>query len=393
MKPHRPLIETIANNLKMIFEEGRYADRVIEFALKQNSKFGARDRKFIAETTYTIVRNYRKLYESAGSKNPWMLIAAAFVLQEKSLPEWREFNGISVDRIQKNFEKYKNNFCFQESIPDWLDEIGRHELGEKWEEEVKALNVEAKVVLRVNTLKISVTELKKAFTEQEIETETVKGVPDALVLSQRQNIFSTSQFKNGFFEIQDGSSQLVAQFLQLESGMRVIDACAGAGGKSLHIAAILKNKGKIISMDVEERKLNELKKRAARAGVNNIETKLIDSKTIKRLENSADRVLLDVPCSGLGVLKRNPDAKWKLSLEKIEKVKKMQEEILQNYATLVKAGGKLVYATCSILPSENDLQVKKFINNNPNFSIEEEKIILPSLGFDGFYMCRFLRTN
>lgn len=393
MKPHRPLIETIANNLKMIFEEGRYADRVIEFALKQNSKFGSRDRKFIAETTYTIVRNYRKLYESAGSKNPWMLIAAAFVLQEKSLPEWREFNGISVDRIQKNFEKYKNNFCFQESIPDWLDEIGRHELGEKWEEEVKALNVEAKVVLRVNTLKISVTELKKAFTEQEIETETVKGVPDALVLSQRQNIFSTSQFKNGFFEIQDGSSQLVAQFLQLESGMRVIDACAGAGGKSLHIAAILKNKGKIISMDVEERKLNELKKRAARAGVNNIETKLIDSKTIKRLENSADRVLLDVPCSGLGVLKRNPDAKWKLSLEKIEKVKKMQEEILQNYATLVKAGGKLVYATCSILPSENDLQVKKFINNNPNFSIEEEKIILPSLGFDGFYMCRFLRTN
>ena len=393
MKPHRPLIETVANNLKMIFEEGRYADRVIEFALKQNSKFGARDRKFIAETTYTIVRNYRKLYESAGSKNPWMLIAAAFVLQEKSLPEWREFNGISVDRIQKNFEKYKNNFCFQESIPDWLDEIGRHELGEKWEEEVKALNVEAKVVLRVNTLKISVTELKKAFTEQEIETETVKGVPDALVLSQRQNIFSTSQFKNGFFEIQDGSSQLVAQFLQLESGMRVIDACAGAGGKSLHIAAILKNKGKIISMDVEERKLNELKKRAARAGVNNIETKLIDSKTIKRLENSADRVLLDVPCSGLGVLKRNPDAKWKLSLEKIEKVKKMQEEILQNYSTLVKAGGKLVYATCSILPSENDLQVKKFINNNPNFSIEEEKIILPSLGFDGFYMCRFLRTN
>lgn len=175
MKPHRPLIETIANNLKMIFEEGRYADRVIEFALKQNSKFGARDRKFIAETTYTIVRNYRKLYESAGSKNPWMLIAAAFVLQEKSLPEWREFNGISVDRIQKNFEKYKNNFCFQESIPDWLDEIGRHELGEKWEEEVKALNVEAKVVLRVNTLKISVTELKKAFTEQEIETETVKA--------------------------------------------------------------------------------------------------------------------------------------------------------------------------------------------------------------------------
>ena len=393
MKPHRPLIETIANNLKMIFEEGRYADRVIEFALKQNSKFGSRDRKFIAETTYTIVRNYRKLYESAGSKNPWMLIAAAFVLQEKSLPEWREFNGISVDRIQKNFEKYKNNFCFQESIPDWLDEIGRHELGEKWEEEVKALNVEAKVVLRVNTLKISVTELKKAFTEQEIETETVKGVPDALVLSQRQNIFSTSQFKNGFFEIQDGSSQLVAQFLQLESGMRVIDACAGAGGKSLHIAAILKNKGKIVSMDVEERKLNELKKRAARAGVNNIETKLIDSKTIKRLENSADRVLLDVPCSGLGVLKRNPDAKWKLSLEKIEKVKKMQEEILQNYSTLVKAGGKLVYATCSILPSENDLQVKKFINNNPNFSIEEEKIILPSLGFDGFYMCRFLRTN
>ncbi len=145
-------------------------------------------------------------------------------------------------------------------------------------------------------------------------------------------------------------------------------------------------------MDTEEWKLTELKKRARRAGVGNIETRVIESsKTIKRLENSADRLLLDVPCSGLGVLKRNPDAKWKLTPDFIDRVRELQQHILQDYSNIIKAGGVLVYSTCSLLPSENEEQVKKFLQANSNFELEEEKSFMPSEGFDGFYMARIKR--
>lgn len=388
MKFHYPLVKAVVQNLELIFGEGKYADKVIEHCLKKNPKWGARDRRFIAEYTYDIVRNYRLLYESAGTKSPWMLVAAQMLVSGQQLPEWKEFAGITPQRILRNFEAGKTNFAIAQSIPGWLDEMGRKELGAAWEKEMAALNSEAPVVLRANTLKTSAEKLRKELQQAGIETEVFPGIPEALILRQRQNLFSTPQFKNGLFEIQDLSSQRVAHFMQVNEQMRVVDACAGAGGKTLHIAALLKNKGKVISMDVEEWKLNELKKRAVRAGAHNIETRLAESKEIGRLKQSADRLLLDVPCSGTGVLRRNPDAKWKLSPASIEKVKQLQEKILRDYAVMVKPGGKLIYATCSILPSENSEQVKKFLDAHPSFSFEEEKVILPSSGADGFYMCR-----
>jgi 16S rRNA (cytosine967-C5)-methyltransferase len=176
--------------------------------------------------------------------------------------------------------------------------------------------------------------------------------------------------------------------------MRVIDACAGGGGKTLHIAALMQNKGRIISMDITQWKLDELKKRARRATASNIEPRLIEgSKTIKRLENSADRVLLDVPCSGSGVIKRNPDAKWKLNLDFIERTKAIQQKILSEYSSMTKKGGQLVYSTCSVLPSENRNQVDEFLKNNENFELIKDKTILPSEGFDGFYMALIKRKN
>ncbi|MFM7485408.1 MAG: RsmB/NOP family class I SAM-dependent RNA methyltransferase, partial [Cytophagales bacterium] len=173
----------------------------------------------------------------------------------------------------------------------------------------------------------------------------------------------------------------------------VIDACAGAGGKTLHLASLMQSKGRIIALDTEAWKLEELKKRARRAGASNVEPRLIEnSKTIKRLENSCDRLLLDVPCSGLGVLKRNPDAKWKLNLDFIERVKELQQHILADYCNLVKPGGMLVYSTCSILPSENEEQLNTFLQNQSGkFELQEQKTILPSQGFDGFYMARIVR--
>ena len=204
-------------------------------------------------------------------------------------------------------------------------------------------------------------------------------------------MFVRESFKKGFYELQDASSQLVAPFLELEKGMRVCDVCAGAGGKTLHLSCLMENKGKIIAMDINQYKLNELRKRSKRNGAFNIQTKLIDNlKSVKKLYGKFDRLLIDAPCSGLGVLKRNPDAKWKLNLDFIQRVREKQLNILKKYSPLLKKGGKLVYATCSILPSENEIQIKKFLKSEEgkNFDFEDENKINPSDGFDGFYMAR-----
>jgi precorrin-6B methylase 2 len=244
-------------------------------------------------------------------------------------------------------------------------------------------------------LRVERKNLIKILSTEGIETTPVGD--DGLVLEKRTNLFRTEAFREGFFEVQDFSSQSVAPFLAPEPGMRVVDACAGGGGKTLHLAAIMKNKGTILALDTEEWKLGELRKRARRALCDIIETRAIEStKTIKRLHNSADRLLLDVPCSGLGVLRRNPDAKWKLKMDFIDKVRGIQAQILQQYSPIVKPGGRLVYATCSILPSENDEQVAKFLASSVGqqfFLIEERKILPQDAGFDGFYMALLERKS
>jgi 16S rRNA (cytosine967-C5)-methyltransferase len=174
--------------------------------------------------------------------------------------------------------------------------------------------------------------------------------------------------------------------------MKICDVCAGAGGKTLHLSALSENKGQIIAMDIYKNKLHELKRRAKRNSAFNIETRVIENnKPIKRLYGKIDRLLIDSPCSGLGVLKRNPGSKWNLSLDFLEKIRSTQQEILKKYAPMIKKDGKLVYATCSILPSENEQQIDKFLKSDIGkvFMKEDEKKISPNqTGFDGFYMAR-----
>lgn len=394
MKLHNNTIRGVHTALAAIFEEGQYADKVIERTLKSNPKWGARDRSFIAETTYEMVRWWRLINYLSPSNNPYDLFGTYWLMQGHSLPPWEEFEKIQPEKLKGKYEKLEDPALI-ESIPDWLEELGQKELGEKWEAEIHSLNQEADVVLRVNTLKTTRERLRNMLAESNISTHIIKGYKDALILDERQNVFRHPAFKEGLFEVQDGSSQLVAESLAVEPGMRVIDACAGAGGKSLHLAALMENKGKILSMDVEEWKLQQTKLRARRDGVSIIERKVIEgSKTIKRLKESADRLLLDVPCSGLGVLKRNPDTKWKLSLESIEKVRQTQQEILQSYPSMLKPGGQMVYATCSILPSENQDQVQKFLNSEAGKDfelIEDQKVLSHESGFDGFYIARLLK--
>lgn len=397
MKIYRNLSAAVVEGLQEIFVNKKYADKVIEKILKSNPKWGARDRRFIAETTYDIVRWYRLFKEisEAEEEDFWKLLGVWCLWNNTEFPDWDEFKGLDRKKIEARYEEFQADRKIRESIPDWLDELGEKELGKDWDKELTALNEEASVVLRVNTLKVDRNSLQQQLEEEEIVTDAPVEFPDALILEQRQNIFTRQQFKDGLFEVQDAGSQLIAPFLKVQPGQRVIDACAGGGGKTLHLASLMQNKGRIIALDTEDWKLEELKKRARRAGAGNIETRVIESsKTIKRLENSADRLLLDVPCSGLGVIKRNPDAKWKLSVDFIERVKELQQHILEDYSTMVKPGGLMVYSTCSLLPTENEKQVEKFLESRKElFELVDQKWIKPSEGFDGFYMALLKRKN
>lgn len=405
--PH--MLDEIVNALGEIFAGRRYADRVIEFTFKRHRKWGSRDRRVFAESIYECVRWWRWFWHLAG------LPDAAHANPDEITPEtcakvWSAYwlsHGRELPRddaheplltsaeVQKRSRQKVSN-ALRASIPDWMDARCSAELGASWPALREAMNEPAEVFLRVNTLKADRRAVREKMAEYGFEAEAVENVPSALRLVQRQNVFSTPAFKEGLFEVQDAASQLIAPFLEVAPGMKVIDACAGGGGKALHAAALMRNKGKIHALDVHAWKLTELKKRAARAGVDIIETREIEgSKTIKRLAAHADRVLLDVPCSGLGVLRRNPDTKWKLSEEEVNRLQGLQAEILENYSRMVRPGGKLVYATCSILPGENEHQVQKFLMRHAGeWELEDELRRSPlDGGFDGFYAARLVKIT
>ncbi len=394
---HDNIREAIVYALRQIFTENHYSDHVLERLLKSNPKWGARDRRLIAETVFDITRHWRLLLESLNSypdPEPSSVVDAVdfyFYLKGSSRPDVEEQNKA----YQTRYETLLSSRVSRESVPDWLDAYGSEQLGTAvWSKELETLNLPADVFLRANTVLTTREKLQAILRKEDIESAPVDGIPDALKLSSRKNVFQSEAFKAGLFEIQDAASQMVAPFLEPGAGMRVIDACAGGGGKTLHIAAQMKNAGRIIALDTEERKLTELLRRARRNKLSNIEARTITStKVIKRLNNTANRVLIDAPCSGSGVIRRNPDAKWKLSLEMIERLIGIQATILKNYSAMVKPGGIVVYATCSIFPAENQNQVAAFLKDNDQFTLFEERKILPSeTGFDGFYMAKLLRA-
>lgn len=398
MKVHRHLVEEAARALEEIFTGGAHADKAIEKRLKTQKKWGARDRRFFAESVYECVRWWRRLDFVAGTggsrdARSFLKVWAAWALEHGWIDEGETW-GLDEDLWRRRRQELTDApRALRESVPDWLDARGTEELGERWPAVLSALNRQAPVDLRVNSLKTDRETLARELAAEEVETEPVPDVPSALTLKERKNVFRTRAFQRGGFEVQDRASQRVAPLLDPQPGERIADACAGAGGKSLHLAALMKNRGRILSLDIHEWKLKELRVRAARAGADIIETRLIESsKTVKRLEESFDRVLLDVPCSGMGVLRRNPDSKWKLSPEEIDRLLALQSEILRSYSRMVKPGGVLVYATCSLLPSENSRQVERF--QGEGWRLLESLSVLPDEGRgDGFYAAKLQRDN
>ncbi|MEK9531112.1 MAG: RNA methyltransferase, partial [Flavobacteriaceae bacterium] len=273
MRLHKNLVLAVLNGLHQIFNEDKYADKVVAQLLKSDKRWGSRDRGFVAETIYEMVR-WKRLYttiaevqEPLNRADLWRVFAVWATLRGYPLPDWNAFKDTPTRRIKGKFESLRKERKYRESIPDWMDQLGVQALGEKkWEKELAVLNTIAPVVLRTNTLKTLPKLLRNALLEEKITTQYVPKYDDALVLDERSNVFSTEAFQKGLFEVQDAASQCVAPFAEVSPGMRVIDACAGAGGKSLHLAALMKNKGQLIALDIYLHKLKELKRRAKRAG-------------------------------------------------------------------------------------------------------------------------------
>ncbi len=403
MKLHRNLVFAAVDALDLIFNQDKQADKVLKQVLKYDKRWGSRDRGFIAETVYDIVRWKRLYSEIAEVKAPYTrpnlfrLFAVWATLRGIAIPDWKQIEPVPTRRIKGKFDELIKIRKIKESIPDWMDTMGEKALGKQWDKELTALNTQAEVILRANTLKTTTKELRNTLADQDIDTKIIDTYPDALQLIERKNVFTTEAFKSGHFEVQDASSQRVARFLDVQPGMRVVDACAGAGGKTLHLAALMENKGQIIAMDIYEGKLKELKRRAKRAGVHNIDPRVINStKVFKKLYGKADRVLIDAPCTGLGTIKRNPDLKWKLQPDFVQKVIDRQAELLESYSKIVKPGGKMVYATCSILPQENNDQITAFLatEQGAHFTLDKDENISPAkTGYDGFYMALLSRKN
>ncbi|QDE31064.1 MULTISPECIES: RsmB/NOP family class I SAM-dependent RNA methyltransferase [Shewanella] len=327
-------------------------------------------------------------------------------LGSKLLNGWHIFHGLDLPKMQyslqveqavfdANLEIAKADPVLWDGCPQWLDELGQAQLGDKWPAERAALAEQPKRYLRVNELKCDREKLIARLQKEGVTSVPLSDVASAVEVTSDSALFRTDAFKDGWFEQQDAGSQLVANAVDAKPGMRVVDACAGAGGKTLHIAAQMQGKGRLLAMDIEQWKLDNLKTRAKRAGAHNVETRIIaSSKTIKRLKFSADRVLLDVPCSGLGVLKRNPDSKWRDTPERLPILVELQKHILQSYSRMVKVGGILIYATCSIMPEENRNQIDAFLAENPQFTlIEDENILVSERGFDGFYLAKMERLS
>jgi len=324
-------------------------------------------------------------------------------LVEKLLPVLTRFsNGKNVDfsnpgtlpdKWKQALEKARQHPEVFYSFPEALFQKLSSSLGTDTETALRLLNLSTSPDLRLNPLRTDINTLRKALIHDGFRVTEVS--PICLQVEGLRNLYSTEAYKSGWFEIQDRSSQLVGPFTGVKPGNRVLDACAGAGGKSLHLASLMQNKGRLIAMDIYPQKLEQLELRAKRAGVHCIETRLKTStKTVKRLNDSMEVVLLDVPCTGTGTIRQHPEIKWSFSTGHLHSIVEEQAALLKRHATVVKAGGTLVYSTCSLLKCENDDQIDSFLENHPNFIEETRSTILPeSRGGHGFFMSRLRRKS
>lgn len=407
---HRPVLTAILAALHSIFHDGAPAEQAVESLLQNSPKWGSRDRQAFAESVYELVRWWRREACRAGvpdeeiigpslSADACALIWAAWwTAQGRPLPDFSGIDPAAVSPEDGGRRLASATAAVRASLPDWLDATGASAMEDAWPALRDALNEPAIVWLRANTLRATPDKVVGALAREGVSAIAAPGPhhPDAVRLGVRRNLKASPALRAGLFEIQDAGSQQIAPFLHARPGEVVVDSCAGAGGKALHLAALMRNTGRIIALDVRPWKLDTLRRRAARAGATGIEcVPLTASGVPASLAGVADRLLIDAPCSGLGVLRRHPDTKWKLSPAELERLVLLQAEILDTHSRLLKPGGTLVYATCSFLPQENSRQVRAFLERQPpgDWSLEEERLILPNpadphANHDAYYIAR-----
>ena len=321
--------------------------------------------------------NLAKRYGHSSSSN---FVNA--ILRKIEKTDYQEFFEISddIERISKST-----------SMPEWIiKELLKNNNLEKVEQICKNSNIKPKITIRINHLKANKEEIIKKLEEQNINYEETT-YEDFLILEKTKNIENLDLFKNGFFTIQDISAGLTSKILNPQPGEKVLDACSAPGGKTTYIAELMKNKGNIEAWDIHEHRTKLVEKNAKRLGINIIKTKVKDASIYdETLNEKFDKILLDVPCLGTGVIKRKPDIKWQRKIEDIQEITKIQKKILENCSQYLKKGGVLVYSTCILLKEENENIISNFLNNNDKFEVNKNEIIniLPDEEKDGFFICK-----
>lgn len=416
-----------------LLETAAPADRIITGYFRERRYIGSRDRGVVAELVYDILRRkawYEWLIVQGDLPvSPRLLVLAAVAESENDdLAAIRDLfgkdryaaTGLSdaearwVSRL-KELRARNAPETVTLNVPEWLLPKLKTALGEDIPGELAAIEKPAPVDLRVNTLKTTREDALRLLRDAGFDSAPTPYSPVGIRLARRAPIFASDAYQQGLVEVQDEGSQLAALVADPQPGERVLDFCAGAGGKTLALAARMKNQGRILALDVSEPRLEELRKRLKRAGVDNTAVKRIESEDdpfLKRHAGSAHRVIVDAPCSGSGTWRRNPDGKWNLSPHRLDDYRQMQQHILQSAAKLVRPGGELLYITCSLLPEENQEQAERFQSAHPAFtplSVLERlaglEISLPSAsapylamtparhGTDGFFMALFRKTG
>lgn len=406
------------------------------------TRLGPRQRRDVAEGVYAVLRTQRLLdwalarVAGPGAKalegtrrdlGRWLASAvlAGAVTPAAARAELAGYDWAGLAAAVAaagEIADVRERLAVTESLPDWLAARLLAELGADGAAATRlahALNQRAPMIVRVNRVKTTREALLTRLAAESVEARATSLAPDGIELMTRVNAFGLASFTAGDFEVQDEGSQLVAELVAPPPRGVVVDACAGAGGKTLHLAALLGNKGRVVAFDVPpqaERKLEELRRRARRAGLSNVEALEVPVNgalppAAAKLIGRADRVLCDAPCSGLGVLRRNPEARWRLTEADLERLPGLQGSILDRFAPLVAVGGRLIYATCTITRSENDDVVAAFLARSPGFVPMAAKEILGSAralaigdgqslrvaphthGTDGFFATVLRRTS
>ncbi len=385
--------------LQLVRESGKPADNLIDSFFRSHKYLGSHDRRFIAETVYGTLRHLRRceaiLLQALGNKSEdiladdgFLLLIATYLLtieRRVQIASADLAEGLKSVRLRKDLDSLLQaipsvaeletadpavRIGTHYSFADWMVRRFLEQFGESETERLcESLNVPAPLTLRVNTLKTTVGECQEALRLVGVETLMTTISPFGLQLGKRINVFQLKPFRDGFFEVQDEGSQLLPYLADPKPTARVLDACAGAGGKTLELAALMKNRGEIVAADVHSSRLEELRRRGRRAGVSNVRIRQVDdvADLADRYENYFDIVLIDAPCSGIGTVRRNPGMKWTVEEETVREVSQKQIHILSASSSLVKPGGIIVYATCTLFREENEDIVENFLADHADF--------------------------